>query len=218
MIKYFAVALTLIAASFSTLATPFVAGKHYTQISNNMVTSTPKVTEFFSFYCHNCFNMETQYLSEIKAGLDESVSFDTKHVDFMNSDIGTEVMRSLAVIHEVDQAEKLNHAMFAAIQGNEGANGHDHQAQGHQHPSEINSRKDIQKVFNQFGVDSATYDSLADSSDTDKKLALWRKQQDQYKIDGVPAFIVNDKYAINMSEIRTLDELIELMNYLATTK
>jgi predicted DsbA family dithiol-disulfide isomerase len=218
MIKYFAVALTLIAASFSTFAAPFVAGKHYTQISNNMVTSTPKITEFFSFYCHNCFNMETQYLAEIKAGLDEEVTFDTKHVDFMNSDLGTEVMRSLAVIHEVGQAEKLNHAMFTAIQGDKGANGHDHNAQGHQHQSQINSREDIKKIFSQFGVDAATYDTLADSSTTDKALALWRQQQTLYNVSSVPAFIVNDKYAINMNEISTLDELIELMNYLATSK
>jgi protein-disulfide isomerase len=218
MIKYFAVALTLIAASFSTVAAPFIAGKHYTQISNNMVTSTPKITEFFSFYCHNCFKMETQYLAEIKAGVDKQISFDNKHVDFMNSDLGTEVMRSLAVIHQVDQAEKLNHAMFAAIQGDEGANGHDHNAQGHKHQSQINSREDIKKIFSQFGVDAATYDTLADSGTTDKALALWRQQQEQYRINGVPTFIVNDKYAINMSEIKSLDELIELMNYLALSK
>ncbi|WP_350431568.1 thiol:disulfide interchange protein DsbA/DsbL [Shewanella sp. H8] len=218
MIKKFAVALTLITASFSTLATPFVAGKHYTQISNNMITSTPKVTEFFSFYCHNCFNMETQYLTEIKAGLDKDISFDTKHVDFMNSDLGTEVMRSLAVIHEVGKEEKLNHAMFAAIQGDNGANGHDHNAEGDQHQSQINSRADIKKVFSQFGIDAATYDTLADSNDTNNKLALWRQQQDLYSVSSVPTFIVNDKYAINMNEMHSLNELIELMNYLATTK
>lgn len=218
MIKNFAIALTLIAASFSTLATPFVAGKHYTQISNNMVTSTPKVTEFFSFYCHNCFNMETKYLTEIKAGLDKNISFDTKHVDYMNSDLGTEVMRSLAVIHQIGQEEKLNHAMFAAIQGDEGAHGHDHNAEGDEHQSQINNRDDIKKVFSQFGIDAKTYDSLADGSTTDKKLALWRQQQNQFSVNSVPAFIVNDKYAINMSEIRTLGELIDLMNYLATAK
>ncbi|MGE6567604.1 thiol:disulfide interchange protein DsbA/DsbL [Shewanella vesiculosa] len=218
MIKYFAITLMLITASFSTLATPFIAGKHYTQISNNMVTSSPKITEFFSFYCHNCFNMETQYLPEIKAGLDKQISFDTKHVDFMNSDLGTEVMRSLAVIHQVGQADKLNHAMFSAIQGDAGANGHDHNAQGHQHQSQINSREDIRKVFSQFGIDAATYDNIADSSNTEKQLALWRQQQTLYKVNSVPTFIVNDKYAINMNEMNSLDQLIELMNFLALSK
>ncbi|MFK3975560.1 thiol:disulfide interchange protein DsbA/DsbL [Shewanella vesiculosa] len=218
MIKHIVLALTLVTATFSTLAAPFVEGQHYTQISNNMVTSTPKVTEFFSFYCHNCFNMESQYLPDIKAGLDKNVAFETKHVDFMNSDLGTEVMRSLAVIHEIGQAEKLNHAMFAAIQGDKGANGHDHNAQGHQHQSQINSREDIKKVFSQFGVDSSTYDKLADSTDTDKKLSLWRQQQVMYKVQSVPTFIVNDKYAINMNEMHSLDDLINVMNYLALKK
>lgn len=126
MFKHLALAVTLAIAPLSTFAAQFVEGKHYTQISNKMVPSEPKVTEFFSFYCHNCFNMETKYLPEIKAGLDKQVTFDTKHVDFMNSDIGTEVMRALAVIHTFDNQEALKVAMFGAIQGEGNDSGHDY--------------------------------------------------------------------------------------------
>ncbi|MBB1363536.1 thiol:disulfide interchange protein DsbA/DsbL [Shewanella sp. SR44-4] len=215
MIKYFAIVLTLITASFSTFATPFVEGKHYTQISNNMVPSEPKVTEFFSFYCHNCFNMESQYLPEIKAGLDKKIAFDSKHVDFMNSDLGTEVMRALAVIHELDNKEALKIAMFGAIQGKDNTGGHDHAAAGHEHQSQINNRDDIKNVFAQFGVDAEQYDTVANSADTNKKLTMWRQQQVSYAVQSVPAFIVNDKYAINLNEMRSLDDIIGVINYLA---
>ncbi|MGL4748253.1 MAG: DsbA family protein, partial [Shewanella sp.] len=94
----------------------------------------------------------------------------------------------------------------------------DHSAPGHKHESQINSRDDIKQVFAKFGIDAAKYDKLADSKSTEEKLALWRAQQNQFRIESVPAFIVNDKYAVNLSSIRTLDELISLINYLAVEK
>lgn len=218
MFKFLALAVTLAIAPLTSFAAQYVEGTHYTQISNNMVPTEPKVTEFFSFYCHNCFNMESQYLPEIKKGLDKRVTFDSKHVDFMNSDLGTEVMRSLAVIHELDNKEALKIAMFGAIQGKDNNAGHDHSAAGHEHKSLINNRDDIKKVFAELGVDANQYDTLADSAETDKKLGLWREQQEMYAVQSVPAFIVNDKYAINLNEMRTLDDIIGLINYLALQK
>ena len=162
--------------------------------------------------------MESQYLPEIKKGLDKQITFDSKHVDFMNSDLGTEVMRSLAVIHELDNKEALKIAMFGAIQGKDNNAGHDHNAAGHEHKSLINNRDDIKKVFAELGVDAKQYDTLADSVETDKKLSLWRQQQEMYAVQSVPAFIVNDKYAINLNEMRTLDDIIGLINYLALQK
>ena len=47
MFKYLALAVTLAVAPITSLATQFVEGTHYTQISNNMVPTEPKVTEFF---------------------------------------------------------------------------------------------------------------------------------------------------------------------------
>ncbi|WP_228768433.1 thiol:disulfide interchange protein DsbA/DsbL [Shewanella sp. TC10] len=195
----------------------FVEGQHYTQISDAPASSEPKISEYFSFYCHNCYNMETKYLPEIKGNLNKDIGFETKHVDFMNSEIGTEVMRALAVIHEVGNEKALNAAMFQAIQGEGGH--HDHSAPGHSHDEpEINNRDDIKKVFAANGVDAETYDKIADSEATDKKLALWRQQQVMFQVQSVPTFIVNDKYAINMSEMRTLGDLIDVMNYLALEK
>ncbi|MGL5393436.1 MAG: DsbA family protein, partial [Shewanella sp.] len=77
---------------------------------------------------------------------------------------------------------------------------------------------DIKQVFAKFGIDGAKYDELADSTTTNEKLALWRSQQQQFRVESVPAFIVNDKYAINLGSIKTLDELNGLINYLAMEK
>ncbi|OXS01979.1 DsbA family protein [Shewanella algae] len=210
-----AMALTLIPLAAN--AADFIEGKHYTQIAKKG-SEEPKLTEFFSFYCHNCFSMETQYLPDIKAGLNKEVSFDNKHVDFMNSDLGTEVMKSLAIMQELGATDKLVHPMFAAIQGEEGAHGHDHSAPGHKHTSAINSRDDIKQLFAANGVDVSQYDALADSKKINDVIALWRKQQNEFAIQSVPSFVVNDKYMVNLGEIRTLGELTDLINFLATEK
>lgn len=218
MIKHIALALTLAVAPLSSFAAQFVEGKHFTQIAEK-ASAEPKLTEFFSFYCHNCYNMEKQYLGDIKANLNKQVTFDSKHVDFMNSEIGTEVMRSLAVMQELDAGDKMTHAMFAAIQGDEGAHGHnhDHDHSAHEKP-EINNRDDIKKVFADNGFDISKYDAIADSKAVNDKIDLWRVQQRQFQVQSVPAFVVNDKYAVNMSSIRTLGELIDLINYLAVER
>ena len=218
MKKVLLMAAALLLAPMAAMAADYKEGVHYTVINEGPESAKPEITEFFSFYCHNCFNMESQYLPEIKKGLDKRVAFDSKHVDFMNSDLGTEVMRSLAVIHELDNKEALKMAMFGAIQGKDNQAGHDHSAAGHEHKSLINSRDDIKKVFAEFGVDAKQYDDVADSAATDKKLSLWRQQQVMYAVQSVPAFIVNDKYAINLNEMRTLDDIIGLINYLALEK
>jgi protein-disulfide isomerase len=216
MIKHITFALILAVAPLSSFAAQFIEGKHFTTVSDKAPSTTPKLTEFYSFYCHNCFNMETQYLSDIKANLKPGVNFDSKHVDFMNSDIGTEVMRSLAVIQTLGVEDKMIHAMFTAIQGDESANGHghDHDHSAHDKP-EINNRADIKKVFADKGIDISRYDEIADSKAIDDKINLWRSQQQEFRIQSVPTFVVNDKYAVNLSEMRTLGELIDLINYLA---
>lgn len=221
MIKHIALALTLAIAPLSSFASQFVEGKHYNVISQKAPSSQPKLTEFFSFYCHNCFGMETMYMSDIKSGLNKQVAFETKHINFsrdQNDVMPIEVMRALSVIHQIGGNDKINHAMFAAIQGEEGAAGHDHSAPGHTHEPTVNNRDDIKKIFAKFGIDGTKYDALATNAITEEKIALWLKQQREFRIQSVPAFIVNDKYAIDMTQLRTIGQLVDLINYLALDK
>ncbi len=216
MIKKIALAIGLTAASMSSFAADFIEGKHYIQISEKAPSAQPKLTEFFSFYCHNCSSMEMNYMADIKANINSNIQFDTKHVDYMRSDIGTEVMRALAVIQELNAQKVMTKAMFKAIQGENAGHGHDHGAPGDDHSPKLNNRDDIKQVFSENGIDVSQYDKIADSKKTDAKLALWRAQQEEFSINGVPAFVVNDKYKIDMSQIRTLGQLIELINFLST--
>ena len=225
MIKKLALAipfsLALAMAPLSSFAAKFYEGTHYTQVSDKAPSSQPKLTEFFSFYCHNCFTFESQYMPSIKPHLNSNIKFETKHVEFKRSDLMEEVMRSLSVIQQIGRGNKqisaMNLAMFNAIQGEEAEAGHDH-VEGDVHEPTIKSRDDIKKIFANFGVDANHYDKLADNNITNDNLKLWRQQQREFRIQSVPAFIVNDKYAVNLNSIRSLSDMVELINYLSEKK
>ncbi|MFQ6372738.1 DsbA family protein [Shewanella sp. YIC-542] len=212
MLKPILAAVVISVASLSAQAADFVEGKHYTQIANKG-SDTPKISEFFSFYCPHCYQMSQKYLPFIKSNLKPEVTFESKHVDFMNSALGTEVMKSLAVMEQLGLEKQLANPMFAAVQGDA-----DHSQPDHQHQSTINSRDDIKAIFAQAGVDAAKYDEVADGNEVNSTIKLWRQQQNDFRIDSVPAFIVNDKYLINLSEMRSVKDLVDITNYLATEK
>ena len=41
---------------------------------------------------------------------------------------------------------------------------------------------------------------------------------EKLKIDAVPEIVVNDKYYVNMEKLETIDELIQIVDYLLTLK
>ncbi|TKB50985.1 thiol:disulfide interchange protein DsbA/DsbL [Ferrimonas sediminicola] len=217
MSKRIALALALMCAPLATWAAQFVEGTHYMVVSDKPATETPVIKEFFSLYCGHCYNMEKRYLPLIKPGLDKSIDFQQAHVDFMNSEIGTEVILSLAVMQEMGVEDKVKKPLFGILAG-----GDHHHGPGEAHDPEtedqIKTRSDIKKVFTDNGVDVADYDKIAASDAVKSKVTAWMMDQQKFRIQSVPTFVVNDKYMINMSQIRTLSELTELMNYLATEK
>ncbi|GLP95186.1 thiol:disulfide interchange protein DsbA/DsbL [Paraferrimonas sedimenticola] len=220
-----AAALLLALAPMLAGAADFIQGKHYFNMTDEPGSATPKVTEFFSFYCGNCYNMETQYLPFIKTYMDSKIAFDTAHVDFMRSEIGYEVIRSLIVMQEKGVTDKLVKTMFATVQagsGHDHHHGHDH---GHDHGEHedaldivVESRDDIKAIFKAKGVDVSDYDAIADSAETEAKMKLWAKQEKAFGVRSVPSFVVNEKYLINMQEMRSLEEFAALINHLALEK
>ncbi|SDI29826.1 DSBA-like thioredoxin domain-containing protein [Ferrimonas sediminum] len=216
MSKRIALAVALMIAPLATWAAQFTEGTHYSVVSQGPATEQPTIKEFFSLYCHNCITMEKRYLPLIKPGLDKSIDFQQAHVDFMNSDIGNEVILSLAVMQEMGVTDKVKIPMFDILAG--GA--HDHAPGAHDAEKEdkIKTRDDIKKVFTDNGVDVSDYDNIAASKAVQSKVMTWMMEQQKFRIQSVPTFIINDKYMINMRNIETLGQLTDLMNYLATQK
>ncbi|UJF17737.1 thiol:disulfide interchange protein DsbA/DsbL [Vibrio sp. SS-MA-C1-2] len=214
--KKFIKGVLLLAALFSVSvsASEFKEGVHY-QVFPVQKTKTPTVTEYFSFYCGNCYNMETRYLPLIKPELDKDISFNQKHVDYAQNQTSKAVVEAFAIMQEmgIEDDARLKEVMFEAMGGN-----HDHHSapKGHEEkgPS-VATLQDIKTILVANGVDAASFDKAAKSPVVAEKVAKWDKEQSYYRINSIPTFVVNGKYKIIFKNLKTVEQLTDLMNYLA---
>lgn len=187
----------------------FLEGVHYRVVNPDAKVTTPKVAEYFSLACSNCYTMDTDYLPHILPGLAEGVVFEQKHVNFANDQRGRDIVTSLAIMQELGVEKQLKPVMFEQL----GATGH-----GHHQGEAIQRLPQIREVFLQHGVSAEDFDKAASSETVRNKLNSWASEQQKFLIDHVPSFVVNDKFQVLWDEIQNLDELVSLLNYLAARK
>ncbi|GAA5186931.1 thiol:disulfide interchange protein DsbA/DsbL [Ferrimonas gelatinilytica] len=200
MKKLLSIAFALILAPMSVLATDFQEGTHYTTFSQAPSNGAPQVTEFFSFYCGHCYNFEKNFVGPIKDGLSDGVKFEQYHVDFIGGPMGVEMARAFAVAKVLKVEDRIKLAMFSAI--------HDAQKQ-------FATQRDIKSLYADNGIAEADYDKAAASFMVNAMMKQWKKAQTESGVRGVPAMMVNNKYLVNTGSVSSLDELTELLNYLA---
>ncbi|WP_035387267.1 thiol:disulfide interchange protein DsbA/DsbL [Ferrimonas senticii] len=209
-------AVCLSMASVSAWAADFREGLHYYDVNPNGSTLEPTVTEFFSLYCGNCYNMESKYLPMIVPDIEKrGIKFEQKHVNFSRDEQGVNMVRAFVIMTQLPENKPLKDKLFELNH----AKDHDHSAHvaaGEPEPEKtLKTMADIRKVFVEFGVDGAKFDELANSDFTNNSVKMWDRQQSQFRIESIPTFIVNNRYQVNMGSIRTVDELIEMMDYLS---
>lgn len=189
-------------------ANQFEEGVHYEVISDR-ATKSPEVNEFFSFYCPACNSMEN-VVYDLKPLLNKNVKFKKTHVNFMggrtteNQDMLSQALATAEVLPEKDQ---LVAGLFSHIHGER---------------KQINELADIKDIFVAKGVDAAKFDKYYKSFAVRTKTKKMTKDQAFFKskgaLRGVPTFIVNGKYKLNVgrkSGIASAQDLANLINYLA---
>jgi thiol:disulfide interchange protein DsbA len=203
MKKALLVAFALLVAPMAAMAATFEEGVNYTVINQGPGTAKPEVTEFFSFYCPHCYNFAKAQIPAIKAGLAENVAFNQNHVDFINGNMGVEMSRAFSVAHQLKVDEKMETAIFSAI---------------HDKKQHFTNRDDVKAIFVANGVDGKAFDAAANSFMVNAQMSKMKRDTQNAKISGVPALVVNGKYRIETASIKSMDELLELINYLTEKK
>ncbi|WP_440054314.1 thiol:disulfide interchange protein DsbA/DsbL [Pseudoalteromonas sp. T1lg65] len=188
-------------------AAQFEEGVHYDVIAERG-TKSPQVTEYFSFFCPACNAMEG-LLVELKPKLDKEVKFKQSHVDFIGSrkpEVQSALATGLAIAEVLPEKDKLVAAVFNHIHGKRAS---------------VNELADIKDIFVAQGVDGAKFDKLAQSfavrTKTSKMQRMQKTMSEKGALTGVPTFIVNGKYKLNLRESGTTkpEQIAALINYLA---
>lgn len=185
----------LFAVNSTALAADPVEGKEY--ISVRQAPSAQKeVLEFFSFYCPHCYDFELTYKipSQIKAKLPEGAKLVQYHVNFLGR-----------------QSENLTHAWaFAMAQGVEDKV-KTALFEGAQKDA-FKSMDDIKAVFVANGISATDFDNGINSFAVNGLVNKQVQAAEDFKIQGVPAFFVNEQYQMNLegfSDSKSTNDFIQ---------
>lgn len=200
-----ALVLTLvIVGSLAMAQSRFIEGQHYEVVAEKK-SEEPTVTEFFSLFCGHCFSFDP-FIDSLHYSLPESVTFERSHVDYIprdNKAVSFGIVKAYNVMLDLDMEEKLRRTFFAAI---------------HVKQQNIDSEAKIKQLFLDQGVAESKFDALYNSQSVINRAKAMSELWVERRIDNVPTIVVNHKYKINLSSMRTMDDLRQITKYLLEQK
>ncbi|MDO6500563.1 DsbA family protein [Photobacterium sanguinicancri] len=183
--------------SFSVQAAKFTEGDYY-KVLDLPKSSTPIVTEYFSFFCPHCNSFEPM-IKELKKTLPENAKFQKNHVSFMGGPMGKSLSKAYATSLSLGIDDKMTPVLFNRIHGMQNAPRND---------------AELRQIFLDEGVKAEDYDGAFNSFAVNSMVNRYNKAFQDSGLTGVPAVVVNNKYLVQTGEIESADEYFELVNFL----
>ncbi|MBB1424094.1 thiol:disulfide interchange protein DsbA/DsbL [Pseudoalteromonas sp. SG43-7] len=204
MLKKLKLSLLLLCLPFAAMAADFKAGEHYDVLKIEK-SKTSQVTEFFSFYCPHCFKFEA-VAKAMEKSLPAGTEFVKNHVNFLGG-LAPEVQSNLSYAYIIakqhNKGEQVADQMFDSI---------------HIKRAPLNNIKDVKALLAVNGIDNYTFDKDIASMPVIAAEKAMQDKQNKFSqmgaLTGVPTFIVNDKYKININTIKSQEQLDELVAFL----
>ncbi len=199
----------LLTFALNSQATKFEEGKHYTVVAEKK-TSSPELSEYFSYYCPSCRAYEP-YLDGFKKVMPKKATFNKVHVDFMGQtspEIQFMLSKALIIAEKTAIDSKFSPAVFKYLQTDRAT---------------INNEKDIRNIFVLSGGDGKKFDqgmknfSIIGQAKREKKIQ--DKLSKNRQLTSVPTMVVNGKYLIDSKSLDRKSffaEYNELVAYLFT--
>jgi len=182
----------------------FEEGKHFSRIQTEK-SKQPQVTEFFSYYCPHCYNFE-MIAQRLNNELPKE-TFVKSHVNFLRGtspEVQTLLSTGYVIGKQAGKANEASDAIFAYIHRNRGS---------------FAKLDDVRRLLVENNVvTEAQFDQFAGSMVVTAQVQHMVEQQAHFAklnaLSGVPTFIVNDIYRIELTSIKSYDELKALVDYL----
>lgn len=186
---------------FALYAENFVVGKDYQLIQSaaDVPVSQKKVvvTEFFSYGCPWCYRIEPA-LSQWVKQQGEHIAFAKVPVIF-NKDWAY-YAKAYYTANLLGVDTKLNPLLFKAIQGKQ---------------TTLNNDDAMIEFFTKQGIDKATAESAFKNSTTiDMQVNHGVSLMTQYRITGVPAIVINNRYKTDLQMAQGEERLLKIMTFL----
>ena len=203
MKKYLRYALIIIMFSANNLYADdiyFKEGTHYTKLKKPIVTEVEygkvEVKELFWYYCPHCFSIENAVKKYIKNKPD-NVSFILQPAVFSDRWVSGAIFYYVLV--ELGKITQLHDKLFKAI---------------HLDNILFSDKNDFINWLAINGVDKEQASKVFSSFSIYTKVNKARIKSKEYKLRGVPAFVINGKYTTSVSQAGSKDKLFKVIKYL----
>ena len=178
-----------------------VAGKNYQILSNfgkpRIAPGKVEVVEYFWYGCPHCNRLEP-YIENWAVKKPSYVVFRRVPVPFQG--LWQVHARSFYAAQRLNVVDKTHQAFFDAI---------------HKERKPLTNKKNIAKFYSEYGVNIDEFNEVYDSFGVDSKMRLALREVNFYKINSVPAVVVNGKYLLNVGMAGSEANLIEVIKQLA---
>ena len=154
-----------------------------------------EVREFFYYGCPHCYKLEGP-VKHWASQLDEDVYF-TKSAAVLNP--AWEPLGRAFYIAQALEKPALDEAIFKAL---------------HDYNRKIYSREAIQVFFADYDVSKAQFDKAYESFSINQLVNMSKTLAKQYRLSGVPVFVINGKYVTSASMTGSKERLFLVMNAL----
>jgi len=203
--KRLVIVLCLMVVGFAMSAqSAFKEGTHYEVLDKNK-SEKPIVKEFFSLFCQHCFQFEP-FMDSLASSLPNGVEFVKSHVDYLprdNKPVSSGIVKAFIMMGDLGKEKELAAKFFAAI---------------HLGQAPVASENDIKMLFIDSGVSGSKFDQLYNSKSVKDRAKAMSELWIEYEISSVPTVVVNEKYKINMSSLKSISELIDITLFLLKQK
>lgn len=190
-----------VAISTSQAMERYVAGVHYKIVAPEpSKTPTPHVYSFFSYACPHCNHLEPE-VDKWRATLAPDVSFERVPAQWSKS--FAEMARFYYALESLQLADKHSMAVFDAV---------------HQKKRSLHTEGAMISFVESLGVDKQQFQQALQDGAIDKKMRKGKGLLEQYKIPGVPSFVVNGRYFVNISLAGSPKDLFSVLDYLLSKR
>ena len=179
----------------------FAEGTYY-EVRATEKSAEPEIELFFSFWCGHCFGMQEQFGTVAQHFLRTGkVRFLHLPVGILGGEMAVQSQYAFVVagLHGVQR--DFIKQMFDII---------------HVQNRIPEDHGEFVRMFAAFGVPEETFEQEYNSFLVKAQVARIDRLTDELKVEAVPEIVVNAKYAVNMSKLETVQDLIDVIEYLLT--
>lgn len=188
-------------------------GVDYVVLNNPIPNAENSVIEVYSYACPFCYKY-AKILPQILDKLPSDVDFRPYHLE-QKGDYGRLASEIFAVLLVKDRRDGVGaleeKSLFHRVQG---AYFEEYHVKKNRWSDGGDAQGFLETGLKTAGISESEFQAALEDREVQELLKSWAEGYDIAMVQGIPAFVVNGKYLIKISELKSLDDLGEKMGYL----